>query len=225
MEISEAETMIKLIGDKTKDHDPFIHLSLVKMAFGIEPHIKYERETNVLLKRKHLRPMSREEIVKRTLMIFSTTDSPPPKITSVENKEEMARVYIWFRKAVRRTIHKPRHRRIKVLKEGPEKNFIMRILNSSISEGITIDMDEAKKVGKTDWNDPDLLETVFEDEYTPIGLEIGLIEKPDRVLFLSPGKPVIELHYRMLMKWIHSLDMLPGVRELLAEARDRIIPK
>lgn len=225
IEISEAETIIKLVGGSSRHHDPYLHLGLAMKALAMEPHITYERLNGDREKHRCFRPMSREEMLNRSLMIFSTPDSRPPKVTSIENKEEMDRVSLWFRKATRRTIHMPRHRRIKVFKEGPAKDLISEILNQSFSSDITIDVDEAVKLSKKNWNEPDSLDTVFEDEYKPNGLEIGFLENPSRVLFLSPGKPVIELSLKRLMRWIHSLDRMPGMRKFLAEAQKRIIPK
>ena len=225
IEISEAETIIKLLGDSSRFQDPYIHLGLAKQALGMEPHITYERPTDVLERHRYFRPMSREEILKRSLMIFSTPESRPPKVTSVENKEEMDRVCLWFRHAVRKAIHMPRHRRIKVFKEGAAKDLISKLLNESLSDNITIDLDEAIKLSKRNWDEPGSLDLRFEDEVKPTGLEIGFLENPSRVVFLSPGKPAIELHVSTLMKWIHSLDRMPGMREFLAEAQKRIVPK
>lgn len=225
VEISEAERIIKLLGDSSSHHDPYLHLGLATRALAMEPHITFERPSEGQDKHRYFRPMSREEMLMRSLTIFSTPESRPPRITSVENKEEMDRAYLWFRRASRRTIHIPRHRRIKVFKEGPAKELISRILNQSLSNHIDIDVDEAIKLSKKNWNEPDSLDTVYEDEIKPKGLEIGFLENPSRVVFLAPGKPVIEFSYKMLMRWIHSLDRMPGMREFLAEAQRRIIPK
>jgi hypothetical protein len=224
-ELTQAESIVKLVGDKSRNPDPYVHLGIVTKALGIEPHITYEPHGKIPKSHEALRPMSREEILKRTLVIFSTPESRPPTVTSVENREQMDRVNQWFRKAARRVIHTPRHRRIKVFKEGPPKDFVSKILNSDMSHGIDIDLDEATRIGRTKWDDPDLLHSVFEDEFLPSGLEIGFLERPNRVVFLPPGKPVMELNVRMLMRWIHSLDRMPGVRELLAEAQKRIAQK
>jgi len=224
-EISEAESLIKLTGDKSRFRDPYIHLGLVKTALGMEPHITYERPTDVQSKHRCLGPMSREQILNMTLMIFSTPESRPPKVTSVENKEEMEKARLWLRRTLRKIVHKPKHRRIKVFREGPAKDLISKLLNESLSGEITINLDEAKKLSKKDWTESDFLESRFEDEVKPAGLEIGFLENLTCVLFLSPGKPVVELHLRTLMRWIRSLDKLPGVREFLAEAQRRIVPR
>lgn len=224
-EISETETIIKLLGDKSMHHDPYMHLGLANTALGIEPHITYEKPASSQERHRYFRPVSREEMLRRSLRLFSTPESRPPRVTSVENKIEMERAFLWFRKAAQRTIHMPKHRRIKVFKEGPTKSLISMILNDNLAGDITIDVDEAIKLSKTDWDEPDALDTVFEDEIKPDGLEIGFLERPYRVVFLSPGRPVIEFHYKMLMRWIHSLDRIPGMREFLADAQKRIIPK
>jgi hypothetical protein len=63
------------------------------------------------------------------------------------------------------------------------------------------------------------------DEVEPAGLEIGFLENRARAVFLSPGKPTIELHARTSMRWIRSPDKLQSLREFLAEAQRRIVPK
>jgi len=225
MEITESETIIKLLGDESRHHDPYLHLGLANTALALEPHITYEKPARNQGKHKYFRPMSREEMLNRSLMLFSTPDSRSPRVTSIENKEEMDKAIRWFRRAARRTIHMPRHRRIRVFREGPAKSLISKILNANFANDILIDVDEARKLSKMNWDEPDSLEIVFEDETKPEGLEIGFLENPSRVVFLSPGRPVIEFNYEMLMKWIHSLERMPGMREFLAEAQRRIVPK
>ena len=222
IEANDSLTVLKVLTDK----DPFVHLSLVAKALGIESHITYEPTATQSREHKHWGFMSREKMLRSYLMLFSRPGSYPPRIKSVENKEDMDRVRLWLTKAVPRVIHPSRHRRVKVLKDGDLKRMISRLLNSKCLLDAEFNMEELMDKADDYDEEADVFELKYEDEIRPEGLELGLLEHPDRVVILSPIKAVMELRLDSINRWQRSLAKMPGIDELFAELEERgIVPK
>jgi len=72
----------------------------------------------------------------------------------------------------------------------------------------------------------DAFELKFEDEIKPEGLELGLLERPERVVILSPNNAIMKLRLDSINRWQRSLVRMPGMDELFSELEERgVVPK
>jgi hypothetical protein len=223
-QISEFETIIKVYGDSPRFPDPYVHLGLVKEEGKWVPHLTNERESDPAHRHQFLSPVSSEESIRLFLLLFSAPNSPPPRVSSIENKEEMEEAWRWLKARVSKAIHPPQHKMIRIFKQGPVRDIVVGLLNGN-PDAIDIDMEEAKQLKYTGINDPENFELRFEDDFEPMGLELGFLKHPQRAVFLSPGKPVVELRMDTVWAWIEELLKMPGVQELLKELERKGILK
>jgi hypothetical protein len=223
-QISEFQTIIKVHGDKPQFPDPYLHLSLVRGQDGWIPHLTDEKELDPARRHRPMTPVSNEESVRLFLLLFSAPSSPPPAVSSIENREEMDRAWQWVKERAAKAIHPPKHRVIRVFKPGPVRDVVIGLLNGN-PDAIRIDWEEAVKLKDVDMDDPVNFEQRFQDDYEPIGLELAFMKHPRRAVFLFPGKDVIELRLDTVWSWIRQLQELPGIPELLKELERKGIIK
>jgi hypothetical protein len=223
-QISEFETIIKVHGDSPQFPDPYLHLGLVRKEDGWFPHLTNEKESDRTKRHRPMSPVSNEESIRLFLSLFSAPNAPPPVVSSVKDKEEMERAWTWLKERAAKAIHQPKHRMMRVFKPGPVRDVIIGLLNGN-PDAINIDWDEAKKLKDTKIEDPRNFEPRFQDIYEPAGLELAFMKHPHRALFLSPGKPIVELRLDTVWAWIEQLQRLPGIPELLKELERKGILK
>ncbi|MBU1157870.1 MAG: hypothetical protein KKE24_00850 [Candidatus Thermoplasmatota archaeon] len=218
-QINEYETIVKAHASI----DPSVHLGLVQKSLGFEPHLTDEREPDREKAHKYYRLITIEEFLNSFMILLSRPGSPPPKITSVNNKKDMERMNLYFKKSLSRFIHPPKHRKAMVLKSGPLRDAIMPLLNQEDPDNLTFEIDEFinrkdKRVSKNQ-----KYEWKFEDEIKPKNLELAFLNRPDRTLLVFSEGFVIEFYTESFDRWQRSLTKLPGVKELLKEINTRTI--
>jgi len=216
-QLTEYEAIVKFHGEV----DPSVHLSLVMRAMGFEPHITDEKASDRSKTHRFYRLLTREEFLNSYLILFSTPGCRPPRITSVDNEEEMKKVNLWIKASASRFIHPPKHRRIMVFKDGPLKEVITRLLNQGNPDAFTFDVEEFINYEDKRLGENEKFEWKFEDEVRPEALEMGFLKRPDRSVIISCSGVVIEFDNDAFHKWYRSLEKLPGLEEYFDELKAR----
>ncbi len=214
-QISDVETIIKVHGDKAQYEESYQHLGLVRQDSGWVPHITDELELNRAIKHRLLKEVPNEEAIRLFMLLFSSPNDMPPRVSSIDNTEEMRAAWNWLKTRITKAIHVPKHKMMRVFRDGPTRNLMIRLLGGNIVDGFVLDLEDAKKLTKLDLNDPEVFERRYQDEIVPLGLELGFLRHPQRAVFLYPGKPVVELRVDSVYAWIEELQELPGIQELL----------
>ena len=215
-QINDWQTVLKVLTDK----DPYVHLSLVIKTLGVESHITIEPREGQPKEHKHWGFMSREKMLRSYLRLFARPGSYPPRMTSVENREEMRKVHQWLESEASRISRPARHRLVLVFRDGDLKTKMNQLLNrDQLLEG-EFDIEGLVRLAdKT--SDAEALETKYEDEIRSEELELAMLKRPDRVMLVYPDGTVMELRIASVQRWQRTLVKMPGIEELFDELHKR----
>ena len=218
-EISENETIVKVISD-----EPYSHLSFVRKSDGVQIHITDELQTE-WRRHKEKRKVTREQILRLLLVLLSQPGNPPPRIRSFENRDEMATIEAWVRRVSPRVFHQPGDRGVMVFREGPFKDLTNSAFSSRFDQ--TIEWDELidSHQGVDELDEDKIFETVREDEMWGRQCRLGFVRNPHRLVISLNPTLVAEFNLGALTKSEGMMKRMLNLNQFFEDLEERgILP-
>jgi len=170
-----------------------VHWSYVHVWDKARTHVTHEKYCD---KRRHrqIRPIPPEKMVRAQVMMFSQPGDPPPKLGSLKDKREQKKLDAWLKRTLPKVFHPPSDEPVRVLKDGPVKEFLNACLTPKDSVEVEIGPLLKKGWPTKKVTKDDVVKVIRENEMEADGSVIGFKDDPPRTVLAFKDGMVMELH-------------------------------
>ncbi len=170
-----------------------VHWAYVHALEAAETHVTHEKYQDGR-RHRQVRPLQRDQLVRVVTTIFSQPGAPPPKFGSLSSRRERDKLERWLKRTLPKVFHPPTDAPIRVLRDGPVKEFFKSCL--TVGNGGDIDIDSILRSQRVSGKvvKEDRYKIIREDEMTADGSVFGLKNDPSRTVFAFKDGIVMEVH-------------------------------
>jgi hypothetical protein len=178
-----------------------VHWSYILEWDRARSHVTHEKYPRYDGRRhRQIRPISGEKMVKTLAMMFSQPGDPPPEFDSLENNSEQKKLNAWLERTLPKVFHPPTDEPVKVLKDGPAKDFVSACMMAKNDVKVEIGPLLKKRRSTERVAKEDMFKVIRENEMEADGSVLGFKDDPPRIVFTFKEGLVMELHESSIEK-------------------------
>lgn len=216
------EVLVKPSGKGVDVHWSYVHKW--DKARTHVTHEKYPRHDG--RRHRQVRRIPPRKMVRAEVMMFSQPGDPVPKFGSLQKRSEQKKLDAWLRRTLPKVFHPPTDEPVKVLRDGPVKDFLNACMTPK--DGVEVEIGPLLKKG---WptkkvTKEDVIKVIRENEMDADGSVIGFKDNPPRTVFAFKDGMVMELHNSSIEKSQIFKEGLLGIEGFVGTLeRKGLLPK